>query len=154
MTSLRMAGPLLTVTVLLSTSMARPPALDRELYPGEQWMQYENIEEAGFSRGKLAEAHAFYETLDSAGFMVVSGGAVVAAWGDTERRFMCHSVRKSFLSALFGVFEGDIAIAHFNLAKVLVNAGRTAEAKASAQRALEIDPTHERAKAMLEKIEG
>ena len=30
-------------------------------------------------------------------------GAVVAAWGDVQTRYMCHSVRKSFLSALYGV---------------------------------------------------
>lgn len=36
--------------------------------------------------------------------MVVADGAVVAAWGDVSRRFMCHSVRKSFMSALYGVY--------------------------------------------------
>jgi len=30
-------------------------------------------------------------------------GAVVAHWGDIETRYMCHSIRKSFLSALYGV---------------------------------------------------
>ncbi|HEX3046578.1 MAG TPA: serine hydrolase [Bacillota bacterium] len=34
----------------------------------------------------------------------------MAAWGDYERRFWCHSIRKSFLSALYGigVAEGKI----------------------------------------------
>jgi len=35
--------------------------------------------------------------------MVVHDGAVLAAWGDVERRFLCHSMRKSFLSALYGI---------------------------------------------------
>ena len=36
--------------------------------------------------------------------MVVANGAVVASWGDVDRRFKCHSVRKSFLSALYGIY--------------------------------------------------
>jgi CubicO group peptidase (beta-lactamase class C family) len=35
--------------------------------------------------------------------MVVVGGAVVAAWGDVDRRFLLHSARKSIMSALYGV---------------------------------------------------
>jgi CubicO group peptidase (beta-lactamase class C family) len=44
--------------------------------------------------------------------MVIADGAVVAAWGDVDRRFMCHSVRKSFLSALYGIYwdRGEIAL--------------------------------------------
>jgi CubicO group peptidase (beta-lactamase class C family) len=44
--------------------------------------------------------------------MVISDGAVVASWGDVGRRFMCHSVRKSFLSALYGVYwdRGEIEL--------------------------------------------
>jgi CubicO group peptidase (beta-lactamase class C family) len=30
------------------------------------------------------------------------------AWGQVERRFMCHSVRKSLLSALYGINKDDI----------------------------------------------
>ena len=35
-----------------------------------------------------------------------------ASWGDVERRFMCHSVRKSFLSALYGIYwdRGEIKL--------------------------------------------
>jgi len=43
---------------------------------------------------------------------VIADGAVVAAWGDVGRRFMCHSVRKSFLSALYGIYwdQGKIEL--------------------------------------------
>jgi len=42
--------------------------------------------------------------------MIVTRGQVVAAWGDTARTFSTHSVRKSFMSALYGmaVAEGKI----------------------------------------------
>ena len=35
--------------------------------------------------------------------MIVDDGVVVAAWGDVTRKFKCHSMRKSLLSALIGV---------------------------------------------------
>lgn len=42
--------------------------------------------------------------------MIVDGGVVVDAWGDITRRFQCHSMRKSMMSALIGVHvdEGSI----------------------------------------------
>ncbi|MBN1909024.1 MAG: serine hydrolase [Pirellulales bacterium] len=70
--------------------------------PGEQWMRYASPEEAGWSSGKLAEAKAFSEKLGSAAVMIVYDGAVVAQWGPVHRRYMCHSVRKSLMSAMYG----------------------------------------------------
>jgi len=66
-------------------------------------MMYAAPEEAGWSSTKLAEARAYYDEIDSAAVMIVYDGAVLAAWGDVSRRYMCHSVRKSFLSGLYGV---------------------------------------------------
>jgi CubicO group peptidase (beta-lactamase class C family) len=52
--------------------------------------------------------------LDSgaAAMMVVQDGKVVAAFGSTARRYKCHSVRKSLLSALYGIHAeaGTIAL--------------------------------------------
>lgn len=78
--------------------------------PGETWQQFVDPAEAGFDIEKLEAARQKWETLPSSAFMVVADGAVVAAWGDVERRFMCHSVRKSFLSALYGIYwdKGEI----------------------------------------------
>lgn len=67
------------------------------------WRQYATPEQAGWSSEKLEEAHAYAEQIGSAAAMAVHRGKVVFAWGDVSRRFMCHSVRKSFLSALYGI---------------------------------------------------
>ncbi len=75
-----------------------------EQVPSERWNRYVDPAEAGFDPAKLALAEELWSELPSSAFMVVSNGAVVAAWGDVERRFMCHSVRKSFLSALYGIY--------------------------------------------------
>ena len=70
--------------------------------PGEQWLAYASAEQAGFSSEALESVRERWEATQSAGYMVVYRGAVLVAWGDLERRFKCHSVRKSFLSALIG----------------------------------------------------
>jgi CubicO group peptidase (beta-lactamase class C family) len=80
--------------------------------PGEHWMRYTNVEEAGFDAAKLDAARQTWQGLPSSAFMVVVDGAVVADWGDLGRRFMCHSVRKSFMSGLYGIYwdRGEIEL--------------------------------------------
>ena len=87
-------------------------ALAGERVPGEHWMRYADPAEAGFDAAQLETARATWEGLPSSAFMVIADGAVVAAWGDVSRRFMCHSVRKSFMSALYGIVwdRGDIEL--------------------------------------------
>jgi len=77
------------------------------LYPGNFWLRYENPEDAGWSGAKLKRVKKLWEKCGSDAFMVIEDGVVVVAWGDVTRRYMCHSVRKSFLSALYGVFVGE-----------------------------------------------
>lgn len=72
--------------------------------PGKRWQQYQSVEEAGFSAAKLKQAKALVDSLGAAAFMIIYDGKVVASWGDVERRYMCHSVRKSLLSALYGTY--------------------------------------------------
>jgi CubicO group peptidase (beta-lactamase class C family) len=71
-------------------------------------MQYADVADAGFSAQALDRARRFFENRDGAAFLAVSHGAVVAAWGDVDRRFLAHSMRKSLLSALYGVLGDDI----------------------------------------------
>ena len=94
---------LLELSLALTIPLAPTPA--DELVPGNSWMAYGHAAEAGFDAEALADVHASWRDLPSSAFMVIAEGAVVAAWGDVERRFMCHSVRKSFMSGLYGVFH-------------------------------------------------
>ena len=87
-----------------------------EVTPAETWMMYASPEEAGFSAEKIAVAKAVYDKIGAAGLLVVHDGAVLAAWGDVETRFMCHSVRKSFMSALYGP---HVAAGRIDLGKTL-----------------------------------
>jgi CubicO group peptidase (beta-lactamase class C family) len=103
----RSTPPRLLTGLFLGFLLALPHAGSAQAgsrIPGDQWMRYANVEQAGFDPARLEAARRAWERIPSSAFLVVADGAVVAAWGEVERRFMCHSVRKSFLSALYGIY--------------------------------------------------
>jgi CubicO group peptidase (beta-lactamase class C family) len=87
-------------------------SLGAATFPGKSWQLAERPEDHGFSSEKLAQARAFSKTIDTAAFMIVHDGIVVAQWGDVRRRFNSHSIRKSFLAFLYGrpVRDGRIRL--------------------------------------------
>ena len=108
------------VCVFLAVLVWVVPAFAGDRVPDEEWVSYADPADAGFDAAGLEAARATWEGIPSSAFLVVSNGAVVAAWGDVDRRFMCHSVRKSFMSALYGIYwdRGEI-----ELNKTLVDLG-------------------------------
>ena len=84
--------PVAAVGQKTSTRAAERVERVADRFPGENWMQYADVADAGFSPERLAEARRFWERRDSSAFLVLSGGAVVASWGEVDRRFMCHSL--------------------------------------------------------------
>ena len=79
-------------------------------YPAEHWQKVETPEQLGWSSKKLALARAYSKNIGSAAVMIVDDGIVVDAWGDVAKKFKCHSMRKSLLSALIGIHvdQGNI----------------------------------------------
>ncbi|MHC4180480.1 MAG: serine hydrolase domain-containing protein, partial [Planctomycetota bacterium] len=75
--------------------------------PQQTWLKYATPEEAGWSSETLAKAREYSGTIGSAAVLVVYDGAVLAAWGEIETSYMCHSIRKSLLSALYGVHVAE-----------------------------------------------
>ena len=61
----------------------------------------------GWSAPALEEARRCSEAIGSAAVLVVENGEVLAEWGDVARRYKCHSIRKSLLSALIGLHVED-----------------------------------------------
>jgi CubicO group peptidase (beta-lactamase class C family) len=88
------------------------------LYPAEHWHKVEAPEQLGWSSEKLAEARAYSKQIGSSAVMIVDDGVVVDAWGDITRRFQCHSMRKSLLSALIGV---HVDKGHIDLSKTMAD---------------------------------
>ena len=91
----RSAAIIFFIIILISYAAAQNPK--------ETWQQYKTPEEAGFSHQKLQLAKERYEKSGAAAFMVIYKGKVLISWGDVKRRFVCHSMRKSFISALYGI---------------------------------------------------
>ncbi len=78
------------------------PAAAPQAWPAKEWNQV-TPEQAGWSADALAQAQAYSGSIGSTSVMVVQHGSVVASWGDIDRRIGLHSVRKSLLSAMFGI---------------------------------------------------
>lgn len=78
-------------------------------FPGDSWQQSGSLESAGWSQAKLAAARRYSETdsIRSSAVMIVQGGAVIAQWGDIDKKISSYSVRKSLLSALYGIYAGE-----------------------------------------------
>jgi CubicO group peptidase (beta-lactamase class C family) len=76
-------------------------------FPEENWQVADRPEALGWSSEKLRAARAYAGTIDTAAVMIVADGIVVDQWGETTRKFNVHSVRKSLLSALIGIYEAE-----------------------------------------------
>ena len=83
--------------------------VNEENWPEPIW-QMTAPEAAGWSPNALARVDAIADEIGTAALMIIERGAVVHQSGAVAHRFMCHSIRKSLLSALFGIYiaEGKI----------------------------------------------
>jgi CubicO group peptidase (beta-lactamase class C family) len=86
-------SPILILIILNNVLVAQNPE--------EKWFKYKNPEEDGWSLDEIMSA---FEESNAAALMVVVDGKVVTALGDIKRKYKTHSVRKSFLNALYGVY--------------------------------------------------
>jgi len=97
----RIAALLLAFLCVAASISAQP------VYPGASWERLEDPQAHGWSTQKLQLARDYAATIPTAAVMIVQGGRVVDEWGETTRRFNVHSIRKSFLSALYGIHVAD-----------------------------------------------
>lgn len=106
---------LFLTSLAISVSAGEPGAKlgEVEIFPGEHWQAAsDDFLSAQWNAEKLAEAEARWKALvdkgQSTGLMIVHKGYVVREFGDCETPVPCHSVRKSFLSAIYGAWiEGQ-----------------------------------------------
>ncbi len=95
------------ITLFAFVAGCAGPGMEGARFPGATWEMYATPEEVGWSADGLSAVRAVWEEAGSDAFLAVYDGAVLISWGDVGRRYMCHSVRKSYLSALFGVYVGE-----------------------------------------------
>jgi CubicO group peptidase (beta-lactamase class C family) len=82
-------------------------------FPERQWNKYKTPEDAGWSTEKLEEAKHFWEESQSSAFLVIYDGAILVSWGETDRRFLLHSARKSIDNIMYG-FAIDAELVDLN----------------------------------------
>ena len=70
---------------------------------GQEWKQYAHVEDVGFSSEALDQVTHQMDSLGTAALMVVYKGNVLLSYGETSRKFMLHSIRKSLLNAMIGI---------------------------------------------------
>jgi CubicO group peptidase (beta-lactamase class C family) len=76
-------------------------------YPLKSWEQAEKPEDLGYSSERLARAKKWTAELNTAAVVIVVDGVVLYQWGEVATKYIVHSIRKSFLSALFGNYVGN-----------------------------------------------
>jgi CubicO group peptidase (beta-lactamase class C family) len=87
---------------------------------GAQPWQIADPASAGWSAEQLKSAQDHAATLKPTAVMVVRDGKVIASWGDVSREVNVASVRKSLLSALYGI---AVAEGHIDLGSTLADLG-------------------------------
>jgi CubicO group peptidase (beta-lactamase class C family) len=71
--------------------------------PVDCWETAADPGDLGWSSRRLARLAPELERMNVAALMIVTGGQVVYEWGNTANNFQAHSMRKSLLSALYGI---------------------------------------------------
>jgi CubicO group peptidase (beta-lactamase class C family) len=81
----------------------------QDSFPGKSWGQISPLEKARWSKEKLAAAHEYANTdsIHTSAVMIVQNGEVVDEWGDIDKKIDSYSVRKSLVSALFGIYSSE-----------------------------------------------
>lgn len=92
----------------------------QEIYPKEVWQEITNPEQIGWSVQQLNEAKVIADDIGSDAVLIIHRGAILKAWGEIDRKFMCHSMRKSLLSTLIGIHVDNGTI---NLKQTLLETG-------------------------------
>ncbi|MCX5880323.1 MAG: serine hydrolase [Deltaproteobacteria bacterium] len=76
-----------------------------ETFPGEKWGKVISPDAAGWSSERLKNADDFARTLKTDAYLIVHHGVIVHEYGATTRAINIHSIRKSVLSVLMGIYS-------------------------------------------------
>ena len=89
-------------------------------FPGQEWKDVPHEKLTEWSLPELATAHQYADSLHDASLMVVQCGRLVDEWGDASEKLTTFSIRKSLISALYGIYSGEGQI---NVNETLEEAG-------------------------------
>src|SRR5580692_12807555 len=101
-------------SLALSAPAATPTAesCPVAVYPGANWKSVEPAG-AGWSRDKLNAAREYSASIHSSSVMILEHGVIIDEWGDVTKKISSYSVRKSLISALYGIYSAEYKGVHF-----------------------------------------
>jgi CubicO group peptidase (beta-lactamase class C family) len=108
------------LTVLVATAASLRSTTTMPTPAASPWVQYATPEDAGFSSSALDSVRLLADSARAGAVMAIHRGRVLAAWGDVQRKFQLHSVRKSLVSALYGI---GVASGKIDLERTLADLG-------------------------------
>lgn len=76
-------------------------------FPARNWSHITAVEQSQWSVQKLLLAQQYADSIHSSSVMIVQCGRVVGEWGDTSKKITSFSVRKSLISALYGIYSAE-----------------------------------------------
>lgn len=100
---------LLISNILIFVNCSKDPQSTEH---NDKELEHVSPETVGWSSSKLKQVEDFADQIGSAAVMALYDGKVFFDWGETKRNFWCHSIRKPFLSALYGI---HVTAGHINL---------------------------------------
>jgi CubicO group peptidase (beta-lactamase class C family) len=100
--------PLVLASIAAGQSAPRQTK-STDIFPRSSWSRISSLEKAGWSTEKLNAAHRYSDadSIHTSAVMIVQGGEVVDQWGDIDQKIDSYSVRKTLLSALFGIYASE-----------------------------------------------
>lgn len=73
-------------------------------FPETNWIQVADVSEFGWSLEKLESAEKFSKASGTKSVMIIENGKLIYSWGDCEEKYYVASIRKSFLSMIYGYY--------------------------------------------------
>ncbi len=86
---------------------AHDQAGSHDRFPQKFWQSVASAEGAGWSKAKLAMAHEYANSIHSSAVLIVQRGGIIDQWGHIDKKIGSYSVRKSLISALYGIYSAE-----------------------------------------------
>ncbi len=82
-------------------------AADSSVFPGSDWVGATPAQKTRWSEAGLKKAHEYSDSIHSSSVMIIQDGTVIDEWGDVDKKISSYSVRKSLISALYGIYAQE-----------------------------------------------
>lgn len=74
-------------------------------FPTDSWKKVNNPEKFNWSIAKLKEVSDYAQSIKTDALMIIDDGRLIAAYGNTDKKYYVASIRKSYLSVLYGYYN-------------------------------------------------